>query len=154
MKEYIARIAQASRTELTVIIYEIIITDIKESQDAFGRQDLTEYTKSLKHAQKFLNELMGTLDYQYPISYRFMSLYLYVNKRIITAMFSKNPDLLESAVSVISKLKQSFAAISKEDKSGPVMKNTQQLYAGLTYGKGILNETYIDPIEHNRGFRA
>jgi flagellar protein FliS len=34
------------------------------------------------------------------------------------------------------------------------MKNTGQLYAGLTYGKGVLNETYVDPNQQNRGFLA
>jgi len=29
-----------------------------------------------------------------------------------------------------------------------------QVYAGLTYGKGVLNETFIDPHQQNRGFMA
>ena len=34
------------------------------------------------------------------------------------------------------------------------MRNAQQLYAGLTYGKGSLNETFIDPNSKSRGFIA
>ena len=35
------------------------------------------------------------------------------------------------------------------------MENTQQIYAGITYGKGLsLDETLINPDSENRGFRA
>jgi len=30
----------------------------------------------------------------------------------------------------------------------------QQVYAGLTYGKGTLNETYLNAQDYNRGFNA
>jgi len=67
-------------------------------------------------------------------------------------MIQRKPDSLESAVSVLQKLLTGFEGVSKEDTSGPMMRNTQQLYAGLTYGKGTLNETYIDPNDRSRGF--
>ena len=44
---------------------------------------------------------------------------------------------------VMGKLKDAFIEVAKEDDSAPVMENTQQLYAGLTYGKGALNEVLL-----------
>jgi len=35
-----------------------------------------------------------------------------------------------------------------------VMQNSQKLTAGLTYGKGRLNEICVDPNEAKRGFLA
>ena len=35
--------------------------------------------------------------------------------------------------------------MAKQDFEGPIMQNTQQIYAGLTYGKGYFNESYMDP---------
>ncbi|NLP34306.1 MAG: flagellar protein FliS [Clostridiales bacterium] len=152
VQAYTVRITQASKSELVVILYEMILTEIKEARDAYDKQDLALYDKELKQAQKFLVELMATLDYRYEISRDLLSLYLYVNKRIITATIQKKPDSLNSAESVLNKLLIGFKGVSKEDTSGPVMSNTQQLYAGLTYGKGTLNETYIDPNDRSRGF--
>jgi len=83
-----------------------------------------------------------------------LSLYLYVNKRIITAIIRRKPDTLDSAESVLKKLLVGFEGVSKTDKSGPVMRNTHQLYAGLTYGRGKLNEIDIDPSNGSRGFIA
>ena len=41
---------------------------------------------------------------------------------------------------MMSKLKDSFEKISNEDNSGAVMKGSGAVYAGLTYGKGDINE--------------
>ena len=56
---------------------------------------------------------------------------------------------------VLRKLGESFREVAKTDKSEPVMGNTQQVYAGIIYGKGLsLDETLINPDSENRGFRA
>lgn len=154
IQAYTTRITQASKTELIVIIYEIILEDMKAAKLSYQDSDIESYTKELKHGQRFLNELMGTLNYKYNLSYALLRLYIFVNKTIITAIYKKAPDKLDEAEIVLEKLYNAFKEISKDDTSGPVMQNTQQLYAGLTYGKGVLNETFIDPQQQNRGFMA
>lgn len=154
IQAYTARITQATKTELIVIVYEIIISDIKNAQSAYQAGDMTIFEKDLKHAMHCLKELMGSLDYRYKLSFDLMSLYIYVNKALLTAVFQKKADTLDIANSVLIKLMEGFEGICKEDLSGPVMQNTQQLYAGLTYGKGVLNEVLLDPREQSRGFKA
>ena len=51
-------------------------------------------------------------------------------------------------------LLESFEEVARQDESGPVMENTQQIYAGLTYGKDSLNEVFLQGDENSRGFRA
>lgn len=154
IRAFTARVTQASKSELTVILYEMILAEIKEAREAFDRDDLGAFDKELKLAQKYITELQGTLNYSYSISYDLLSLYLYVNKRVIQAILRRIPDTLDSAESVLNKLLVGFEGVRQTDQSGPVMRNTQQLYAGLTYGKGHLNETFIDPSNKNRGFIA
>ncbi len=154
IKDYTFRVTQASQSELTVILYEMILTEIKEAKEAYEAGNLEAFDKELKLSQKYVTELQASLNYQYAISYDLMSLYLYVNKRIITAIMRRNPLTLDSAESVMKKLLVGFEGVSKADKRGPVMRNTQQVYAGLTYGKGYLNETNIDPSNKSRGFIA
>lgn len=152
LQGYTARITQASRSELIVIIYEIIISSTKEAIEAYGKGNMISFDKELKQAQTLLRELMVALDYSYQLSFDLLSLYIFVNKQFISALIKKKPDTLDSAISILDKLLIGFQAVSREDSSGPMMYNTQQLYAGLTYGKQTLNETYIDPDERNRGF--
>lgn len=154
MKAYSTRVTQANRSELIVIIYEIILEDLKSGIEAYENHDLETFDKELKHAQKFVNELINSLDFKYPIAYDLAELYLYTNKRIITSIIQRKPDAIESGIKVMESLHTGFLGVAKEDSSEPLMKNTQQVYAGLTYGKGTLNETYIDPGQQSRGFRA
>ena len=152
LQGYTARITQASRSDLIVIIYELIISNTKEAIKAYDSNDLLTFDKELKQGQTFLRELMVALDYSYQISFDLLNLYIFVNKQFITAIITKKPDTLNGAISILEKLLVGFEGVSKEDTSGPMMHNTQQLYAGLTYGKGTLNETYIDPDDRNRGY--
>lgn len=154
MQAFTARISQASRTELVVIMYEIILTDINSARTCYDKGDTVMYEHELKHGQRFLNELMATLDYRYELSYQLMSLYIFINKSLISAMLQNKTDTLAGAETVLITLLEGFKNISRKDLSGPVMQNTQQLYAGLTYGKGVLNETYLNPNEQSRGFKV
>lgn len=154
VQSFTARVTQATKSELVVILYDMILTQIKDARDAHSSEDLALFDKELKQAQKFVNELIVSLDFKYALSYDLLSLYLYVNKQIITAIIKKNPDSLSNAEIVLNKLLVGFEGVSKEDKSAPLMRNTQQVYAGLTYGKGKLNETYLDPKQGSRGFIA
>lgn len=153
-KTFATRVSQATRTELIVIMYEIILSDINSAKDNLVTGDENSFVQDIKHGQKFVNELMGSLDYQYSISRDLMSLYVFVNKCLIDSMFQKSDVGLEQAKEVLNILLEGFKGIRKEDNYGNVMKNTGQLYAGLTYGRGVLNETYVDPNQQNRGFLA
>lgn len=154
VQSFTARITQASRSELVVILYEIILAKIEEAEKHFKENNLAEYDRELKGAQKSVSELMACLNYKYKISYDLLSLYLYTSRHIITAIIKQDPHTLQYAKSILQKLLIGFEEVSKADNSGPIMGNTQQLYAGLTYGKGTLNETFIDPSNKSRGFIA
>ena len=154
LKAYTARVTQANRSELVVITYDVIIDSIEEAKKKFEAKDYLMYEKELKRVQKLLNELMGSLDHKFPISRDLLQLYSFTNRRVIDALFKREPELLDTVVSVIGKLRVGFEGVAKEDKSAPVMGNTQKLYAGLTYGKHALNEVFVGANEANRGFRA
>ena len=154
IQEFSMRVTQASRSELIVIMYEIILREIEYAKEAFSAGDLVAYEKELTQAGRFVNELMGALDYSIGISYQLMSLYIFANKEMTAAKIQKQPELLEGVTEIFEKLLVGYQKVSEDDVSGPVMKNTQQVYAGLTYGKGTLNEMYVNGNEARRGYMA
>jgi len=83
-----------------------------------------------------------------------MSLYIYANKMLTKARVSGNAEPLADVTMVMDKLRAGFEGIKSQDTTGPVMQNVQQVYAGLTYGKGQLNEAFLNPQDYNRGFNA
>lgn len=154
VQAYSTRITQANRSELVVITYEIILEELKAARVAWNNQDIINFETELKRAQKFLNELMGSLDYQYNLSQQLLALYKYVNEQVIIAIARRTDETLAFAEDVLKGLLVGFQEVSKQDNSKPLMENTQRLYAGLTYGKGSLNETFVDVNQTKRGFQA
>lgn len=152
IQAYSKRIAQANRSELVVITYEIIIENIKTAQEYVS--DKIEFTGALDKAQSFLKELMVSLDFEYKISYELMSLYIFVNKMLIEAKQKNSAESLPRVEKIMEDLLSSFREVSKQDTSAPLMQNTQKVYAGLTYGRNDINETALVGNEENRGFRA
>ncbi len=154
LQEYTLRISQASDCEMVIIMYDVILDDVACAKKAFESGDMKEYHTELRHASKFINELMKSLDFSVKMSHNFMSLYIYSLRQITRADVAEKPSALEGVTDVFEKLKGGFVGIRGTVDRAPVMKNVQQVYAGLTYGKGCLNESYVSVSDYNRGFKA
>lgn len=154
LQSYSARVAQANRTGLLVIVYEIIEEELSVAMECYKEADMEGFDNALKNGQKFLGELMGTLDYQYGISYQLMSLYKFVNKVMIEARVRQQNDNLEECIRIIGNIKKGYEEIAEEDNTGPLMGNVQKLYAGLTYGRDSLNEISVSVSSGKRGLYA
>ena len=152
-KDFARRISQANKTELVVITYDIILEEIDNGRKAIANGNKEECRASLKSAQKFLGELMSVLDYKYAVSKRLLNLYEYVQRVLVASDIAGEDRELEGARNVIAGLRKAFAEIAPSDGSGSVMENSQNVYAGLTYGKGSLNEMNMSD-GSNRGFLA
>lgn len=153
IQEFAARVTQGSRTDLIVIMYDIILEDIAEARK-YGTQEREEYRKELLHAARFVSELMAALDFRYRLSYELRNLYVYAHKCLTEAAFSAETGKLSDVEDMMNGLRSAFLKVAEEDDSGPVMQNSQKLTAGLTYGKGRLNEICVDPNDAKRGFLA
>ena len=156
IQEFAARVTQGSKTDLIVIMYDIILEDIAEARriGAYGTKVKEEYKKELLHAARFVSELMAALDFRYRLSYELRNLYVYAHKCLTEAAFSGEMKKLSDVEDMMNGLKTAFAKVAEEDTSGPVMQNSQKLTAGLTYGRGRLNEICVDPNDAKRGFLA
>lgn len=155
IQTYTLRVSQASACGLVVILYDIILEDIETATAAKEQNRMEQYREDLRHAGLFVNELINILDFSVPISKQFLSLYTYATKKLAEASASGRTDALEDVTMIISKLRAGFAGIEAQDTNGPMMQNAQQVYAGLTYGgTGSLQETYLNPQDYNRGYRA
>lgn len=154
IRDYTARISQANRSELVVIIFELFEYSINEAEKSFSDKNIDEAMKYMRKAQGCVVELRGSINFQYEVSYRLERLYKYVNEQISASMAKCEPVNFDSIKEVMGGLHESFEKIAQEDTSETVMKNSQQVYAGLTYGKGTLNEVFMNPNEASRGFKA
>lgn len=154
IQEYSARVIQANRGELLVVVYDILSEELREAVQFLVQEKDASYKTALHNAQKFLQELMVTLDFQYKVSFELLSLYKYINKVIAEAQWKKDKNELEGCVEIIDKLRSSYAQLAVDSKEKPMMANAEKVYAGLTYGKNSLSEVSVDESGGRRGYYA
>lgn len=134
------RIAQSSKSELVVITYEIILNYLDTAKVALESENMEEFVFNLKKAKQFVNDLSSVLDFSQKISFNLMNIYMFADRCLIKSIVKRQDCNLDVVESMLNKLKQGFEEVSKSDESGMMMKGGEQIYAGLTYGRGVLNE--------------
>ena len=155
VKIFARRITSANKSEIIVIIYDIIEENLALAKKALAEGDRETYRNEIKQAISFVKELLVSLDMNYEVSKNLASLYIYVSRCLNFALVSGKKEEIEAAEKVLRKLGDSFREVAKTDESKPVMENTQRVYAGITYGRGLdLDETLVAPAMESRGFRA
>ncbi len=154
IREYAVRISQANASELVAILYELFMYSIDEALAAFDTGDGAKAAKYMKKAQECVCELLRSLDLRYELSRNLEALYRYVHEQIISSIIKEKPVNLDEVKKIMGSLQEAFIEVAKQDSSGPVMQNAQQVYAGLTYGKGRLNEVLLSGNEASRGFKV
>ena len=149
IKTYSYRISQATRSELVVIVYDIIRDYLK---DAVSTSDNAVFKEKLHMAMRGIDQLITGLDMQYELSGNLYVLYNYMKRTLIGAQVSYDKNVVNSIYDMLGQLRQSFYEVCRQDNSAPLMKNTEKVYSGLTYSKyGAGNETASDTLI-NRGY--
>jgi len=153
-QEFTRRISQANSTEMVVILYDMTLAYIDDAKavDIKSQNGANDFHAAIGHIQGCLSELMASLNCEYEPAPTMKELYRYCIRRVGASEVKQEPGILDEVVKVIVPLRDAYDKISGENTGGPVMGNSQEIYAGLTYGRNNLNENYVE--QNNRGFRA
>ena len=149
-QDFTRRLSQCNKGEMIVIMYEIVFAYFDEAKEAHNKKDYVAYKMAIKKATDSIDTLIHALNFAYDISKQLYALYVYSKRALAKAIYQNKPDGILEAEQVLRRLYGSFQEVAKSDTSGPLMRNTQKVYAGMTYGRNDLNESYIDTIQ--RGF--
>lgn len=150
-QEFTRRLSQCNSGGMIVIIYDILFAYMEDARLAYEAKERDELKSSIRKAQKTLDELINSLDFSYDLSGNLFSLYVYCKNELSRALYENRLDGLKEADQILQRLYASFVEVAKQDTSEPLMQNTQQVYAGMTYARGELNENYMD-LDNHRGF--
>lgn len=154
LQGYATRVSQANRSELVIVVYEAALSSIEEGKKCLEQDDIAAARKEIERAKGLIEELMCSLDMKYTISHYLRQLYIFAYRELCQGIAKRDGSLFDHSTDVLQGLLPSFREVAKQDHSGPVMENSQQIYAGLTYGRGSLNETITLGGERSRGFEA
>lgn len=148
-KEFTRRIAQGNSTELIIVLYDMTLVYIDDALEQFDK-DEKQCALELSRAKNCLDEMISNLHFEVELAKNFHQIYLSMKKAIREGLAEKNKEKIVSVKNNLMKLKEAYEQIVSSDQGGPVMSNTQDVVAGLTYGKTDVNENLKD--DGNRGF--
>ena len=134
------RITQANRSQLVVILYDMILTYLK---DAAAAQEIgceQEFKKDMQCARNCISELRGSLDFHYDLSRNLFAIYAFADRELARDMQGIEAKQLSQITGMFQKLRDAYHTVSKQDHSQPLMENAQDVYAGFTYNRIDVNE--------------
>lgn len=149
--DFTRRISQCNKGELIVIMYDIFFAYAEDANAAYEAKDWEAYKEALRRGQRALGELISALDFRYDLAKNLYSIYVFCRDSLAKAMYKRDIADVKDAERLMRKLYDGFVHAAKEDTSAPLMRNTQQVYAGYTYGRDDLVETCQDS-DTSRGF--
>lgn len=135
-----------------MVIYDIFFAYLEDAYEAFEAKDWDYYKEAVRHAQRALTELMEVLDFSHrKMAANLYSIYAFCRDTLAKALYKRDLEEVKTAERLMKKLYQSFSEIARQDTSKPLMANTEQVYAGYTYGRSDVTEVSLN-MQKNRGF--
>ena len=153
IQDFTLRISNANRSELVVIKFDMFDEYVSSALAALDDNNVDLWKSEVRHAINVIESFKNTLDFKYEISANLFLLYHYSETLCYKALSLKKKEFLEEAKSVMARLAGSFVEVAKTDDSPALMGHSEQVVAGMTYGKGSVYEGVVGA-EPNRGFWA
>ena len=132
-QDFTLRISQANKSAMVVILYDIFLTYAKEAEAASPAE--RSFHISISKARGALSELIDSLHLDYEIAQSTYQLYRFVERELIRADIKRSTEPVPPVIRIMQCLRDAYAEAAKTDTSEPLMKNTDVVYAGMTYGK-------------------
>ena len=159
IKEFTLKITQANHSGLLLIAFEMeqaYLSDALADYARFesGETDIKDFMKNMNMVKKVHNEIMSGVNGADENGRKVLNVLRYIYAKYIESTVKRMPCELDRCQHMMDELKVGFEKLHEIDTEGPVMKNTHKVYAGLTYGKGTLNESYGTADYSGRGFKA
>ena len=147
------KIASSNGSGLISILYDIYREYETEALEQFAAGQVDDAVAALKKCAEVVNHLQRDLNFEYKVSSNLYALYDYVQRNVSKSIYKANPEGLLEAKRVMDELGIAFDQVAKKDSSAPIMRNTQYVRAGVTYGREALNESLMGN-QTSRGFWA
>jgi len=103
----------ASPGELTLMLYNGCIKDIKLASQCIKDNDVAKAHNYIVNAQNIIRELSNTLDMHYPISSEIKALYDFILAKLIEGNIKKNINALNEALDIVEEFRATWFQVIK-----------------------------------------
>src|SRR6056297_898379 len=104
----------ASPEELTLMLYNRCIKDIKSGIEYIDQNNIEKRNETLKNAQRIIQHLRNTLDKDMEISKNMDNLYEYIYNLLINGNIKKDVEKLQEAKSLVEEFRETWYKAMKE----------------------------------------
>ncbi len=151
-KEYLAnRIANANEAQLVAILHEGLMSTAKSGIEHIEKGNKTELNSSVNKIREILAELLATTEGDSEIAGNLRSIYVYLNKLATEAEIQQDKAKLEEAIKVVTPIYEAWQELGEKEvtenddsQTTSTPAKTPSIVAGMTYGKGELNDYVIN----------
>ncbi|MBT2687158.1 flagellar export chaperone FliS [Bacillus sp. ISL-47] len=101
----------ASPGELTLMLYNGCLKFIHQAKKAIADQNIETKNTNIQKAQNIIQELMVTLNMDLDVSQNMMSLYDYMNRRLIEANIKNDAAILEEVEGLVTEFRDTWKEV-------------------------------------------
>jgi flagellar secretion chaperone FliS len=101
----------ASPGELTLMLYNGCLKFINLAKHAIRTKDIQAKNTNIQKAQKIVQELMVTLNMDLEVSQNMMSLYDFMNRRLIDANIKNDTAILEEVEALVTDFRDTWKQV-------------------------------------------
>jgi flagellar protein FliS len=104
-------VSTASPGELTLMLYNGCLKFIKQARQAIQLKNTQEKNLNLQKAQRIIQELMITLNPEAAVSESMMSMYEYMNRRLVEANISNDLAILAEVGEYVTEFRDTWKQV-------------------------------------------
>lgn len=109
-----SRILTASPAELTLLLYEGAIKFGNIAILKMEQKDIQGAHNNIVRVEKIIDYLRETLDMKYPVAQDFENIYVYLSRRLMDVMASKDPVIMEEIVTHLRSVRDNWKEVMKK----------------------------------------
>ena len=106
-------VTTASPGELTLMLYNGCLKFLAKAKVAMTEKNISEKNFNLQKAQAIISELMSTLNMDYPISKQMLSLYKYMNRRLVEANIKNDVAIIDEIEGLVTEFRDTWKEVIK-----------------------------------------
>ncbi len=109
-----SKILTASPAELTLLLYEGAIKFGNIAILKMEQKDIQGAHNNIVRVEKIIDYLRETLDMKYPVAQDFENIYVYLSRRLMDVMVSKDPAIMEEIVEHLRSVRDNWKEVMKK----------------------------------------
>lgn len=116
-----SKVLTASPAELTLMLYEGAIKFCNIAITAIEQKEVEKAHINIRKAQKIIEHLRVTLDMKYPVAKDFDNMYQYIDRRLLEANVSKDPEILKEVLNHLHAIRDTWKEVMRINREKGVV---------------------------------